>query len=117
MIRFATVLFLAAYCYTASPAQEKKTPPTAQEIWRHFSTLPGDQIFKKKLSKEEAKKVREDKAVHETEEFFPKEEPRDAGSLRFYVDQAKGQYWSRRINMRNPSDPDWMAGPFVLPKK
>src|SRR5262245_12296503 len=89
-------------------AQEGEGPKwTSAELWGVFSKLPGDEIFKKKLTPNEARRVREAKGVQETEEFFPKEEPRDAGSLRFYYDNAKGHYWSRRLNKRNPSDPDW----------
>ena len=33
------------------------------------------------------------------------------------TDTKKGHYWARRVNDRNPSDRDWTAGPFDLPKK
>jgi hypothetical protein len=60
--------------------------------------------------------VQYDGWIRQTNELDGKE-PRDAGSLRFYYNSITRQYWMHRINLRNPSNPNWMAGPFELPKK
>jgi hypothetical protein len=118
-MRSLVLCAVGAVLVIGAAAATPKEPPewTAQQLWDHFSQVPGDQIQQKKLTAAEAKQVQQDQAVKKTEEFYPREEPRDAGSLRFYYDTAKGQYWMRRVNKRNPSEPDWMAGPFDLPKK
>ena len=111
----ALCLVLVLILPAAAEDQKDKPEWTVKQLFEHYNQIPGDQTHGKRLTAEEAKKIHEDKAVKHTEET--QVGPRDAGSVRFYYDTAKGQYWARRVNHHNPSDPDWTAGPFELPKK
>jgi len=100
-------------------AEPEGQPPewTASQLYEHFAKIPGDVIFKNKLTSKAAKQAREGKDVKATEEYRPKQEPTDAGTVRFYYVPATRQYWMRRVNQQNPDEPDWMAGPFDLSRK